>query len=1318
MTSVSAEYAWAIPSPELVIGSVSSLGQILAVVVAAGSGAGAFILRKLGVKLPKSGGGGVSGKVLIAATFVILGLAGLNAWQFSAQRAAEQARLQATLVRPASFSGTAIKDANLKETKFHQQTSHPLAITTEEAANLLQNGGASFFDIRESGENAMGTLPGASHMRYPDFRQAPPVQQGQTVVLFCHNGNRSSETCEALAALGYDCRFIAGGIEKWIVEGRKFSDAAVTKLSDLRAIPEFPNKEKLLSTRDFQALLDDGDLQIVDARYPGDFEAGHLPGAVNIPIRAMPTDELRNRIAALRQVPTVAACYDRRSCFMSQVLALEMEQAGIPFLGRYTTPWEYFIPPQPKPHVQEWLSEQQKTLWSRAIDSLAAALAWVHTKTHLVFGLLALALITRLLILPIAIKSERDQIVSTEAADELAELKLKLKEDSVRRARAIRRFYQSKGLTPGRNMIALLFLPVTMLGVSAAQQAGVQVDAPLGMFGTTAQVDPTYILPLVFTGLAIIYLVWAVAKTRRQAVLWSILGGLGLFLLVAPLNAAANVYLNFALCLLLIQRAYVTGLLRAGIERVSQALAAAKLRGVPNGVIPLDWVHELEDAGNKAHRLSVLRNAGFPAPSGVVLKANALHEYGSMKDGERHRLAAKLWHLAGAVPCAVRSSASNEDGEGQSFAGVFESVLNVDGANMKDALDHVLESFQSARAESYAAGGAEEVNILIQQMVEADYAGVLFTQDPTAPGLCMIEMVQGCGEDLVSGRVTPITARIGRYSGAILDGQEDLPIDVAPLLEMARQIETLFGGPQDIEWVFANGRFQIVQSRDITTLELGSEAETLRVREWQRFFDRFGASETDLPVVEQDEMSEVLPRPTPMSFSVMGSMWAPGGSVDLACRDLEVPYDLPEGPDGHLVELFGKTYVDTALKDGMTLRLTDAQARRLRKRAEQHVTHFRSETLPRLQDRITLWQATDYDKLPLAQIQRCIGDLLEFLVQDIYVEAEKANILAGFTMAEAQSAAAGDTSLNSHLMHAELPHAPSTLMARLADLEDGVRQDRALREMGHRSIFDYELSAPRYAESPGLLWPLLESSVQVMDVQVTTPANLPTQLETVVRLAVELQGLKEQAKHEALRIVAELRRALLAFGQVSGLGELVFHLLIHEVLSDEETREELSARAEQRKAEAVLKRGLAPAEVSLTLHLCEELSMGQQARSQQVGDLGGTCVSGEGQIRGRVFKVIDEDQDPEQIFAGFADGDILVCSIINPAWLPWVQRSGAVLSEVGGWLSHMAIVAREKKIMMLVACKGLPQLQSGQVVTVQASGAIEAEPEDRAVSVA
>ena len=69
--------------------------------------------------------------------------------------------------------------------------------------------------------------------------------------------------------------------------------------------------------------------------------------------------------------------------------------------------------------------------------------------------------------------------------------------------------------------------------------------------------------------------------------------------------------------------------------------------------------------------------------------------------------------------------------------------------------------------------------------------------------------------------------------------------------------------------------------------------------------------------------------------------------------------------------------------------------------------------------------------------------------------------------------------------------------------------------------------------------------------------------------------------------------------------------------------------------------------------------------------------------------MVDESvSDPNAAFAVFMDGDVIVCHMVNPEWLPYIQRANAVLSEVGGWLSHMSIVAREHNLLMLVHAKG------------------------------
>lgn len=1304
--------AAAIPSPELVIGSVSSLSQVFAVAIAAVSGAGALMAKRFGFAPGKSGGSKryPVRLILTLVAFAIV-FAALNIWQFRSHQAQELARLQGTLVRPAQFEGTQIQDANLKEASFSNQSENSLAITTDQAQKLLdtqaEQQSVLFVDVRETSEHQMGTLPGAEHVRFPDFLQSDIPTQGKQVVLFCHNGNRSSETCAELAARGIDCRFIAGGIEKWIVEGRSLNDKEIKTLSDLRAIPEYANKDVLLSTQDFSDLQSGTDLQIVDTRYPGDFATGHLPGAINIPIRALPTVELNQLISQLEDKPTIAACYDRRSCFMSQVLGLEMSEAGIEFLGRYTTPWEYFIPPAPKPHVQNWLDSKQVSFWQIGVDKLSGVLVWIAERSSLVIGLFLLSLLTRLLVLPIALKSERDQIVTAQHSQELKSIKDGIKNDPTRKARAVQQFYASKGLSPMRNLIALLFLPVMMLGLSATELASAAYTSSFLWVSDLGLPDSTYILPGLFALMAGIYLHWAVAKSKKQAIaLWVLCTPL-LFAMVFGLSAAGSVYLCISMTLLLVQRAYVIGLFHSANSWVSSVFQSWKIRNLFRGVIPLQHTEALVESGNKSYRLSVLKNEGLPVPDGLVIKTEAIKTFTTMSKKQKQKFAHMVWQMINKKTCAVRSSAASEDGADQSYAGVFESVLDVEKNDMRNALDEVVASFSSDRAKSYdgTVSGGHDGNILVQHMVRSEYAGVLFTQDPLAPGLMMIELVKGCGDDLVSGRVTPQCLRFGRYTKLPVDDQTG-PIDLGQLLKLGRQVEDTFGCPQDIEWAYADGAFKILQSRDITTLANGDVAELARKKEWQHIFERYQNAQLDVAILEQDEMSEVLPNPTPLSFSLMGAIWAPGGSLDIACRQLGVSYDLPEGRPGHLVSVFGRTYVDHGLKQQLALHLSGAKARQMRKRAALIIDQFRDETIPALAEDLAFWQAVNFAALPSKQIIRSISTLRDMFVNDIYVEAEKVNILAGFAMTEAETCAKHDADARRRLMHPVLKHAPVSLIGACAKLNEDAQKSAVLELMGHRAIFDYELSTPRYDEAPDLLWPLLESATSTSSDASNALASNPIDK---VDLAVALQDLKEQAKHEALRVVALIRRAVVALADRTELLDDIFYLELGELLNltDENVAAcKLKAQARRARRELLLKQG--PKQVSLTLHDCERLSSLVPLQNEKGGaGLSGTCVSGSLDANGRVFVVPDDAETDADAFAQFDDGDIIVCRMVSPAWLSFVQRSGGVLSEVGGWLSHMAIVAREKDILMLVGCSDLYRLETGQSVTVGTDGAIE-----------
>jgi phosphohistidine swiveling domain-containing protein len=227
-------------------------------------------------------------------------------------------------------------------------------------------------------------------------------------------------------------------------------------------------------------------------------------------------------------------------------------------------------------------------------------------------------------------------------------------------------------------------------------------------------------------------------------------------------------------------------------------------------------------AGNKAATLAVLRRAGFEVPPGVVVPADVL---GGVADELPQSIQAALRNvpeLLGPGPWAVRSSSTAEDGEQASFAGQFETVLNVDLDGLADAVLRCWQSALSDRVRVYAGeGGSGSMAVLIQPMIAADSAGVSFTADPVSGrGHVVIEAVAGLGERLVSGTATPErwtleeTGSIEAPSVAtVLDAEK-----ARAIADLARQTAEHFGRPQDIEWAIAGDSLWLLQARPITTL--------------------------------------------------------------------------------------------------------------------------------------------------------------------------------------------------------------------------------------------------------------------------------------------------------------------------------------------------------------------------------------------------------------------------------------------------------------------------------------------------------------------
>ncbi len=233
--------------------------------------------------------------------------------------------------------------------------------------------------------------------------------------------------------------------------------------------------------------------------------------------------------------------------------------------------------------------------------------------------------------------------------------------------------------------------------------------------------------------------------------------------------------------------------------------------------------------------------AGLATPRSEVLQeASTLEELARVGDEIRQAIRdtpipeeflGKLESVLSSYPpdtlFAVRSSATAEDLPDASFAGQQDSYLNVRAADVPRAVMDCFASLYNDRAVAYRIKNGyrhEDVAIavVVQEMVPSQVSGVLFTADPmTSDRLtCVIEAVEGLGEELVSGRKTPFTWRL-RGGKVKAESSAAPPLAEHQLRELAalgKKIEAAFGAPQDIEWCYVDGRFSIVQSRAITTL--------------------------------------------------------------------------------------------------------------------------------------------------------------------------------------------------------------------------------------------------------------------------------------------------------------------------------------------------------------------------------------------------------------------------------------------------------------------------------------------------------------------
>lgn len=748
---------------------------------------------------------------------------------------------------------------------------------------------------------------------------------------------------------------------------------------------------------------------------------------------------------------------------------------------------------------------------------------------------------------------------------------------------------------------------------------------------------------------------------------------------------------------------------------------------------------EAPHAGGKGRSLAVLIQAGHPVPDGCVVLPLAFDSDELAVTGAT-ALAVEVARLerAGHRLFAVRSSAMSEDSAHASFAGQFESVLDVPAAQIAAAVAQVRRSRAAGRVQAYSAATSgevvQELAVVVQAMVPADQAGVLFTVHPLTADLSTMlgNVVEGSGEALVSGSRSAQEFAFSRPDGGYT-GPETLRPFAARLHTEAHQAENSFDGtPLDIEWAVAAGKVWLLQARPITTLS-----------GWDPVTAERNDSLTGTCLWSATNLSEANPEAqTPLTVSGVTYLQAHGGPT-MALRGREMAGYIGGRPYANItvqISARGKkaiadpraTYREIAAwwgdlpswvpiptlpltrgdwqREGLGLLRTLARFRSHRR----HLSKFLAEH-PQSCRRFT---------------EQIAATVTPAALERLWDEELFQAALASF-WAVISSGSDSPARLEVELRERFGDHDAAALMSNLAGLAGGLeslgpaaglqdvlagrmsRQDY-LNRYGHRGTNEAELAWPRPAEDPNWLDAALAAMRGAADVTAAQELQRATYDEAIARLverdrrlarrtqrrllaAARQAALRERARSEGVRWTSVERRFALRAGELLDIGDGVFFLTLPELLQALAGDRSAFAHLDVRRAVHQRYRALPPLPGIIVgrfdpfawaadPHRRQDVYIaddpGRHAEPQPTGDNLVTGFPGAlGVVEGSV-RYLQDLEDADQL----QPGEVLVTHLTNIGWTPIFPRAAAIVTDLGAPLSHAAIVAREFGIPAVVGC--------------------------------
>ncbi len=249
---------------------------------------------------------------------------------------------------------------------------------------------------------------------------------------------------------------------------------------------------------------------------------------------------------------------------------------------------------------------------------------------------------------------------------------------------------------------------------------------------------------------------------------------------------------------------------------------------VPTAIaLTVDGYRSFVERSGLQQSLNVIAAAELPSPDRIeaeTANVDALFRTATFDFALELEIRTTVRALLAEGPIAVRSSATAEDMGSASFAGQYRTILEV--GDEEAALEAIKlcwaslwgPSVRSYRKREQIPEDELAMAVALQVMVPARHAGVVFTRDPLGdPETSRVEIVEGLGEALVSGEVTPDDYRVDRSSLTVRGAQAGKAPDfIEDLVRMTLRVERRFGAPMDVEWAHDGRRLLLLQARPIT----------------------------------------------------------------------------------------------------------------------------------------------------------------------------------------------------------------------------------------------------------------------------------------------------------------------------------------------------------------------------------------------------------------------------------------------------------------------------------------------------------------------